>query len=115
MNIIPFEAKVRSQAGVATIDLHGDINAFAEPDMNAAYTEAEASSTGRILLNFSGVSYMNSIGIALIVGMLSRARKSNREIAAYGLSDHYLEIFQITRLADYMKIFPDEISALQIS
>jgi hypothetical protein len=31
----------------------------------------------------------------------------------YGLSDHYVEIFQITRLAEYMRIFPDEASALQ--
>jgi hypothetical protein len=31
----------------------------------------------------------------------------------YGLSDHYLEIFQITRLTDFMDIFADEASALE--
>ncbi len=31
---------------------------------------------------------------------------------AAGLSDHYREIFEITRLADFMRIFPDERAAL---
>jgi hypothetical protein len=33
-------------------------------------------------------------------------------MAAYGLTDHYLEIFQITRLADFIKVYPDEASML---
>jgi anti-anti-sigma factor len=109
----PFEAQVRTQPGAATIDLHGEINAFAEADLNAAYTEAENLSPTRIILNFSDVSYINSTGIALIVGILARARKSRRQMVVFGLSDHYVEIFQITRLADFMTIYPDEASALQ--
>jgi anti-anti-sigma regulatory factor len=45
--------------------------------------------------------------------MLAKARKSHRQMVVYGLSDHYVEIFQITRLADFMTIYPDEASALQ--
>ena len=109
----PFEAQVRSQSGAVTIDLHGEINAFAEADLNAVYTEAEGYASDRIILNFSDVSYINSTGIALIVGMLARARKAHRQMVVFGLSDHYVEIFQITRLADFMTIYPDETSALQ--
>jgi anti-sigma B factor antagonist len=29
-----------------------------------------------------------------------------------GLSDHYKEIFKITRLADFLQIYPDEAAAL---
>jgi hypothetical protein len=32
---------------------------------------------------------------------------------AYGLSDHYVEIFNITRLSDFVSVFPDEESALE--
>jgi anti-sigma B factor antagonist len=55
---------------------------------------------------------MNSTGIALVVGLLARARKSKRRIVACGLSPHYREIFEITRLADFMPVFRDETSAL---
>ena len=106
------EAQVRHQPRVAIIDLHGEINAFAEDVLNKAYAEAESRRAEVILLNFSDVDYINSTGITLIVSLLARARKSKRRLLACGLSDHYVEIFQITRLVDFMSVFPDEKSAL---
>ena len=106
------EAHVRSGPGVAIIDLRGQIDGFADEAINAAYTEAAAGNPAAIALNFSAVDYINSTGIALIVGLLAQARRSGRRILTYGLSDHYVEIFQITRLADFMSLFPDESTAL---
>ncbi len=80
--------------------------------MNAAYAEAEAKNPETILLNFEEVDYINSTGIALIVSLLAKARASKRRLLAYGLSDHYVEIFNITRLSDFVSILPDEESAL---
>jgi anti-anti-sigma factor len=106
------EAQVRHHPRIAIIDLHGEIDAFAEDVLNAAYAEAESRDANVIMLNFSKVDYINSTGIALIVGLLAQARKSKRRLLAYGLSDHYVEIFEITRLVDFMNVFPDEASAL---
>jgi anti-sigma B factor antagonist len=106
------EAHVRHQPAIAIIDLHGEVNALAENVLNVAYVDAESQESAAILLNFSGVDYINSTGIALIVSLLARARKSHRRLLACGLSDHYVEIFQITRLVDFMSVFPDEPSAL---
>jgi anti-anti-sigma factor len=106
------DVKVRQQPSAAIIDLHGEINAFAEQTLNAAYAEAERNDPEVILLNFSDVEYINSNGIALIVGLLARARASHRRLLACGLSEHYVEIFNITRLADFMTVFPNETSAL---
>ena len=107
------EAQVRQQPGAAVIDLHGEINAVAAPALNAAYADAEQGNPEVILLNFSAVDYINSTGIALIVGLLSRARAAHRRLIVCGLSEHYDEIFQITRLADFMTMFPNEASALE--
>jgi anti-anti-sigma factor len=109
------EANVRKQAGKAVIDLVGDINAFAEAALIAAYMEAGELSDDTLVLNFSQVEYINSTGIALIVSILGRARKDQRSVVAYGLSAHYAEIFEITRLSDFMKIVADESTALQAS
>ena len=65
-----------------------------------------------MLLNFSDVDYINSTGIALIVGLLAQARKSHLRLLTSGLSEHYQEIFRITRLADFMSMVPDERAAL---
>lgn len=112
MSTRSLEAQVRHQPRVAIIDLHGEINAFAEDVLNAAYADAESGESDVILLNFSDVDYINSTGIALIVSLLARARKTKRRLLACGLSQHYVEIFQITRLVDFMSVFPDETSAL---
>ena len=65
--------------------------------------------SGRVLLDFSNVDYINSTGIAVIVGLLAMARAEGRDVGAFGLTDHYREVFQITRLADFMTIYDDEI------
>src|SRR5918993_3612967 len=106
------EATVRQEPGVAVIDLTGEINGFVEEALSVAYSEAESNDPETILLNFEDVDYINSTGIALIVGLMARARGSKRRLVAFGLSDHYVEIFNITRLSDFMSVFPDEQSAM---
>lgn len=106
-----FSAEVRHEPGGVVLDLSGEIDGFAQGALDAAYAEAEKAE-GPVLLNFGGVDYINSTGIALIVGLLARARAQKRDLSAYGLSDHYVEIFNITRLSDFMGVFPDEASAL---
>jgi anti-anti-sigma factor len=108
----PFEAGARRRNGSVVIDLSGDINGEAKPGLDAAYAEATAGAPDRVLLNFEAVEYINSTGIALIVGLLARARAAGIEVRAYGLTPHYREIFEITRLADFLAINPDEDSAV---
>ena len=112
MAVKHFEAEVRREPGGAVLDLRGEIDGFAEGALDAAYTEVEEESLDPILLNFEGVDYINSTGIALIVGLLARARAAKRGLSAYGLSEHYVEIFNITRLSDFVRVFPDERSAI---
>jgi anti-sigma B factor antagonist len=106
------EASVRQERGGTVLDLRGEINGFVQEALNAAYAEAEAKDPGPIILNFEGVDYIDSAGIVLIGNLLAKARAAKRSLLAYGLSDHYVEIFDITRLSDFVSIFPDEESAL---
>jgi anti-anti-sigma factor len=107
-----FGAEVREHDGTGVIDLHGEINLSADRALGAAYETAVRGDPRTVVLNFARVDYINSTGIALIVGLLARARKERRAVAAFGLSDHYREIFAITRLSDFMGIYPDEDSAV---
>ncbi len=106
------EASVRREPAGAVLDLHGEINGFGQEALDAAYAEAEKGDPAAIVLNFEEVDYINSTGIALIVGLLAKARAAKRRLLAYGLSEHYVEIFNITRLSDFVGVYPDEESAL---
>jgi anti-anti-sigma factor len=105
-------ASVRREPAGAVLDLRGEINGFGQETLDATYAEAEKGDPEVIILNFEEVDYINSTGIALIVGLLAKARSSKRRLLAYGLSDHYVEIFNITRLSDFVGVYPDEESAL---
>lgn len=96
------ETTVRASAAGPVIALRGDIDGAAKEALIAAYEQAPKD--GRLLLDFARVDYINSTGIALIVGLLARARAEHRSIAASGLSEHYRQIFEITRIADFMTI-----------
>jgi anti-anti-sigma factor len=104
---------VRRRDGVAVIDIHGDVNRGAEEALEAAWQQAVAEPPDAVVLNFEGAGYINSTGIAVIVGLLARARTTGIEVRAYGLTPHYREIFEITRLADFLAINPDEDSAVR--
>ena len=103
-------AVVRRRDGVTVIDMPAHIDITSEAALDTAYSEV--SPKGAVLLNFTGTQYINSSGIALIVGILARARKQSRPIGAYGLSDHYREIFELTRLDEAITIYDSEESAL---
>jgi anti-anti-sigma factor len=110
--VADFAAEVRTRAGTAVIDLRGDLDGRAGDGLNAAFAQATASAPEVVVLNFAEVGYINSTGIALIVGVLAQARAGAVSIRAVGLSEHYRHIFEITRLADFMSFFPSEDEAV---
>ena len=64
------------------------------------------------MLNFSELSYMNSGGIGLLVTLLVRANRRSQQLMAFGLSDHYRQIFELTRLDEAVGIHDTEQAAL---
>jgi anti-anti-sigma factor len=110
MATTPFDASVIPSTGGATIRLRGEIDRGAAAELDRAFT-ATAEHPGDVHLDFADVGYINSSGIALIVGLLARARQDGRKVSASGLSTHYREIFEITRLSDFMTILDDTVPA----
>ena len=102
------EAAVHSVGGAAVIELTGEVDGGAAGVLNEAYEQAVTSGDpGTVVLDFAQVGYINSTGIALIVSVLARARSERRKVVASGLSEHYREIFDITRLSDFIEVFGD--------
>jgi anti-sigma B factor antagonist len=106
------KATTRELPGAAVIELAGEVDGSAAAVLTAAYERAvsDAAANGEVstvVLDFAAVDYINSTGIALIVSVLARARAERRKVVASGLSPHYREIFDITRLSDFIELFPD--------
>jgi anti-sigma B factor antagonist len=102
----------RPSAEVGIIDIRGEITAQAEPQLMEAYAGASSDNPRVIVLNFTDLEYMNSRGIGLLVTLLIRVKRNGQRLLAYGLSDHYRQIFDVTRLAEAIQIFGSEAEAL---
>jgi anti-sigma B factor antagonist len=109
-SIIVSVRKPGSHVGI--IDISGEVNAFAEDALMDAYTQASADHPRAIILNFSGLEYMNSSGIGLLVTLLIRVNRQKQKLLAYGLSEHYRQIFELTRLNEAIGIYATEAEAL---
>jgi anti-anti-sigma factor len=103
------EATTRVLPGAAVIELSGEVDGSAADVLTNAYQAAVGTHAdlSTVVLDFAAVDYINSTGIALIVSVLARARAERRKVVACGLSPHYREIFDITRLSDFIELFPD--------
>ena len=93
---------------VSVIDVKGELTAFAEGVLMDAYNQASDGKVHAIVLNFEGLEYMNSSGIGLLVTLLIRVNREKQRLLTYGLSEHYRNIFQITRLDDAIGIYDSE-------
>jgi anti-sigma B factor antagonist len=94
------------------IDIEGDITAHSEDVLMDAYGRASGDGVKAIVLNFTALDYMNSGGIGLLVTLLVRAQRHHQQVLAYGLSDHYRQIFELTRLDEAVGIHDSEAEAL---
>jgi anti-sigma B factor antagonist len=107
------ELRVRKPAPhVGVIDIEGDVTAASEDVVMEAFARASADGVRAIVFNFAALDYMNSGGIGLLVTLLVRAQRQGQHVLGCGLSPHYREIFELTRLDEAVSIHDSEQDAL---
>jgi anti-anti-sigma factor len=96
----------------AIVRIAGDVTSASEGDLMAGYTQAMDAGASALVLDFSGMEYMNSGGIGLLVTLLVRAQRGGGRLLATGLSDHYRQILSLTRIDEAIEIHDDESTAV---
>ncbi len=101
----------RLDDGIALIAMSGEITGASDAALTAAYTRVGPDARA-LLLDFSGLEYMNSSGIGVLVTLLVRTNRHHQRLLAFGLSDHYRQILELTRLDEAIGVHPDAASAV---
>lgn len=109
---IDLEVRER-EPGVSVIDIHGDVTPAAEGALTDTFEQVRSADA--VIFNFADLDYMNSGGIGLLVTLLVRAQRRDQQLAAYGLSDHYRQIFELTQLDDAIHVAEDEAAAARMT
>jgi anti-sigma B factor antagonist len=69
-------------------------------------------STCQILLNLSGVSYIDSGGLGTLVGVYSSARAAGADIKLTGLGQKLRDVLQVTKLVTVFEVYDSEPQAI---
>ncbi len=107
------EVSTRVTGEVSIIDIKGDVTALTGQPIEDAYKEVSNTGAKKILLHFDKQGYINSGGIAILIGLVSDSRKNGQVIRVTGLSDHFQKIFGMVGLTKYTEIFQSEEAALE--
>ena len=105
LNVKIIVRKTVSDIGI--MDISGEITGAAEEVLSDAYNQIGTSARA-IILNFTAMEYMYSSGIGLLVTLLIRAKRHGQRLTAFGLSEHYQEIFELTRLNEVIVLYASE-------
>ncbi len=95
---------IREQELQTTITLAGEIDAYTAPKLRETafpYTEKQYAN---VVIDLSGVSYMDSTGLGVFVGLFKSLNANEGTLKLVGLSDRLKRLFDITGLADIMNI-----------
>ena len=76
--------RVRRVGNVAILDVEGEITSTSEEALGEAYAEGADGGTRAVMLNFTGLEYMNSGGIGLLVTLLVRANRAKQNCLRSG-------------------------------
>ena len=104
---------VRTSGSTSIVDLNGDITLRTTPELRKVllgqFREKRAS---RVVVNMTGVRYIDSAGVASLVEALRLSRDLKRQFALFGLSKIARQVLELTRLTKVFEIHENEPEAL---
>ena len=106
------QLEIAAKGDVSVVAIRGDLTAVTGGSVEEAYQGMTQEGVRKILLHFGKDCYINSGGIAILIGIASASRKNGQAIRIAGLSGHFQKIFHMMGLTKYVAVFPTEEEAL---
>ena len=103
---------VRKFDSIAIIDMKGEVSSFADAAINSLVQATVNEGVQQIAMNFTDVGYINSSGIAILIGIVTSPVNKDVTFIVYGLTPHFKKIFRMIGLTQYVKVLATEEEAL---
>jgi anti-sigma B factor antagonist len=102
----------RVVAKATVVDLEGEVDIGNSSVLRATLFET-LPKTSRLVLNMSGVRYIDSSGIATLIEVLQKSRELKKDFALFGLGRAVYDVLKLTHLLGVFRIFDSEERALE--
>ncbi|GAB4171896.1 MAG: STAS domain-containing protein [Terrimicrobiaceae bacterium] len=93
-----------SDQGIETLVLQGEIDLHASPALRKELQACSAAKVPRLLVDFSGVDYIDSSGLATFIEYVRSAAAHGGKLAFFGLQPKVRSIFDLVRLNELFTI-----------
>jgi anti-sigma B factor antagonist len=102
----------RPLMAVELLELRGEIDLNEKPNVTARLDPLIEKQSPAIVVDLSGVSYIDSSGLAIFIDALQRIQHYGGKLALAGLRGNVAMVFQIARLDKVFLVFGDRQSAV---
>lgn len=99
--------------GVAVIALSGEVDVYTSPRVKQEIVDLLNGGTTKLVVDLSGVEYLDSTGLGVLIGGLKRARERDGDLKLLCDNPRILRIFEITGLTKIFDIHRTEAEALE--
>ena len=106
------EVHVRNHESAAIIEVQGEVDLYTSPRMREAIVQTASAKAPTVVVDLSGVGYMDSSGVATLVEGLQLSRGYGGAFRLAGLGGAVREVFKFAKLEKVFEIYPDATRAL---
>ena len=106
------DIQVRNHGDASIIEVLGEVDLYSSPRVREAILGAMAARTPTVVVDLSGVAYMDSSGVATLVEGLQSSRGYGGAFRLAGLGDTVRQVFKFARLEKVFEIYADAQEAL---
>ena len=96
----------KEENGITILTLTGEIDLQHSPELRKVLQEKIKKSCHALIIDFGGVDYIDSSGLATLVEYRRDSRKYNGELALINLTTRVRTIFDLVRLNEIISIYP---------
>jgi anti-sigma B factor antagonist len=102
----------RTEGNIPVVSITGDIDLETSPQLRDFLKPKSTAKTSALLLDFTGVNYIDSSGLATLIEYFQAVQGFKGRLALASMSPRVKNVFEIVRLEQIFSIHPDVPSAL---
>jgi len=107
------KVELRKLNNVAIVDCSGEVDLYSSTRLREALAKELYGDAPSVLVNMTGVSYIDSSGIATLLEGLQLSKKTQKRFGLYGLQKNARSVLRLARLDTVFIIWENEEEAVQ--
>ena len=105
--IAPFRATVAEVGGrIALVSVSGELDLYVERELREAFTAAEGLSTTAVVVDLSGVSFMDSTVCGILVGEAKRLQRDGSNLFLVSHGTRASRVLEVAGIDKVIYVFP---------